>query len=515
MPLPVNINSINSLVRDRVIESNRIEYKRGWNPERILHSICAFANDIENSGGGYIVVGIDEEDSRPVEVVGIDEKNIGELEKNLFNMCNLVEPRYVPITSVEKIEGKTVFVIWAASGDARPYKCPISIGTDKKHGEKAYYIRRMSHTVRADHAEELQLLTVAGIASYDSLPRRDASLNDVNLDRVKQYLSTVGSTMADSGLAKERVLKSMDLVCGPPEQQHPRNVALMMFADDIERFFPYARIEVVIKPDPTGTDMTEHMFRGPVDFQLRNALTFIQGNVIAEKIYKIEGEAKALRVSNYPYNAVEEILSNAVYHKDYRIGEPVTVTLTPEYLEILSFPGPDPSISDESIENLDMQSIVYRNKRLGDYLKELGLAEGRNTGLPKIKAAMRANGSKMPTYITDAKRTFLRVRIPVNDHFLIKPEPMKTNDEGVRKRRSSNEIREAILKALEAEGCLSTRELYAALGYRSVTSGFKKCLDDMLTEGTICYLYPDKPTHSQQRICLGRRDRLLRDSEDL
>ena len=37
------------------IESNRIEFKKGWNPESIYHSICAFANDFDDMGGSYIV----------------------------------------------------------------------------------------------------------------------------------------------------------------------------------------------------------------------------------------------------------------------------------------------------------------------------------------------------------------------------------------------------------------------------------------------------------------------------
>lgn len=54
MALPINIEN---LLTSSVIESERIEYKRGWNPEVVLRTICAFANDIHNSGGGYIIVG--------------------------------------------------------------------------------------------------------------------------------------------------------------------------------------------------------------------------------------------------------------------------------------------------------------------------------------------------------------------------------------------------------------------------------------------------------------------------
>ena len=57
MALPINVRE---LIESRVVESTRIEYKSDWDPEPIIHSITAFANDIDNSGGGYIVVGIAE-----------------------------------------------------------------------------------------------------------------------------------------------------------------------------------------------------------------------------------------------------------------------------------------------------------------------------------------------------------------------------------------------------------------------------------------------------------------------
>ena len=50
MALPVNMDD---LVNHRKVEWARIEYKEGWNPEKVLHSLCAFANDIDNWGEGY------------------------------------------------------------------------------------------------------------------------------------------------------------------------------------------------------------------------------------------------------------------------------------------------------------------------------------------------------------------------------------------------------------------------------------------------------------------------------
>jgi ATP-dependent DNA helicase RecG len=56
MALPINIED---LVNARTVESVRIEFKRGWNPYNILRTVCAFSNDINEYGGGYIIIGIE------------------------------------------------------------------------------------------------------------------------------------------------------------------------------------------------------------------------------------------------------------------------------------------------------------------------------------------------------------------------------------------------------------------------------------------------------------------------
>ena len=48
--LPINLQD---LLRQRTVEGERIEYKAGWNPDAVIRTLCAFANDFENLGGGY------------------------------------------------------------------------------------------------------------------------------------------------------------------------------------------------------------------------------------------------------------------------------------------------------------------------------------------------------------------------------------------------------------------------------------------------------------------------------
>ena len=119
MALPIKVKE---LIDNRVVESTRIEYKADWDPEPIIHSITAFANDIDNSGGGYIVVGIAEENGMPkIPVTGLNKGSIDRIQKELLNKCNLIEPRYLPVVEPSTYDGKDILIIWAPGGDDRPY----------------------------------------------------------------------------------------------------------------------------------------------------------------------------------------------------------------------------------------------------------------------------------------------------------------------------------------------------------------------------------------------------------
>ena len=113
--MPIDIEA---LLNKQRIESERIEFKKGWNPTSIYHTICAFANDFDNLGGGYILVGV-EQDERGVAkrpVVGIDIEKIDGILKDMVGFNNKFDPFYQPRTSIESIDGKRVLAIWAPSG---------------------------------------------------------------------------------------------------------------------------------------------------------------------------------------------------------------------------------------------------------------------------------------------------------------------------------------------------------------------------------------------------------------
>ena len=77
---------VEDLLKKNNIESDRIEFKKGWNPDDIYRSICAYANDFDNLGGGYIVVGVEEKDGVAVRPVhGIPQNMVDKIQKEMLN----------------------------------------------------------------------------------------------------------------------------------------------------------------------------------------------------------------------------------------------------------------------------------------------------------------------------------------------------------------------------------------------------------------------------------------------
>lgn len=87
-------------------------------------------------------------------------------------------------------------------------------------------------------------------------------------------------------------------------------------------------------------------------------------------------------------------------------------------IEIVSFPGPDRSVTQEGLKQYKVSNRRYRNRRIGDILKELHLTEGRNTGFGKILSALEENGSPKPEFETDEGHNYFITRLFIHKAFM-------------------------------------------------------------------------------------------------
>ena len=359
----------------------------------------------------------------------------------------------------------------------------------------------------------------AATLAFDDRCYTSASLDDISVQLIREHLQDARSDLFRElpGLPVEVLARHMNIVGGPSEALLPKNVGLLFFNDRPHEFFPATQIEVVWFPDAASGDcFEEKTFRGPLATILRHAVRYIDHSYLTQAVVKHAHKPEADRFSNFPIAAIKEALGNAIYHRSYEERKPVKVRITPEEVLILSYPGPDRSIRMEELQRGRVVKPHYRNRRIGEFLKELDLSEGRSTGLPKILRAMRNNGSPAPSFETDEDRNWFRVRLPVHPSFAANADVAGDEQETEQDKRLENkekssithqdtpqdtpQVDERVQRLIEvAERRASRGELQAALKLRDRGSFTQAYLKPALEAGLIEMTVPDKPTSKCQR----------------
>lgn len=445
---------LEDLLSKRKIESDRIEFKASWNPDDIYRSICAFANDYNNDGGGYIVIGVEENNGiaiRPVK--GVDEKSLDKIQKDMLGYNNLISPPYFPQAMPLEVDDKMVFVIVARTGLQRPYKSPYYV-TSKKDKKYFYFIRYLSNSIRANVEQERELINMSNNTPFDCRANHKATFADISPILLENHLRKTGSKLVRlvSKKGVGEILENMQLLAGPLEMRYIQNVALMMFCEHPEKFFEHTYVQMTLFPK--GSVDNPHLsedfpnITGSVPQIIEATMERFKNFIIREKVIKIPSQMEAIRVFNYPFLAIEEAVVNAFYHRDYMSCEPVTIEIEPDCINIMNFPGIDRSISDKAIiEGKRFVTRYYRNRRLGEFLKELNLSEGHSSGIPTIQNELKRNGSSRAEFFTDEDRRAIRVRIPIHPAFIQENNNFIQIDK--KNERSLSEVLSEVLKETE------------------------------------------------------------------
>ena len=250
-----------------------------------MKTVCAFANDLDNWGGGYVVIGVKEENGRPAyPLKGIPINKLDMYPKDIFAKCKLIRPSYMPIVGIETYQNKQFIILWCPGGDTRPYSSPNTIAKDNK--ERIHYIRKASNTVEPSDDEEEDLFTLANRVPFDDRVNHQAEISDLNITPIQNYLKEVKSSLHEKSKTGDfiEVCSDTNIISNLLEYVKPKNIGLVFFCREPDKFFPYTQIDVVQFPEGLGgNDIIENTFRGPIHQQLRDALQFIKNAIITEK----------------------------------------------------------------------------------------------------------------------------------------------------------------------------------------------------------------------------------------
>lgn len=170
----------------------------------------------------------------------------------------------------------------------------------------------------------------------------------------------------------------------------------------------------------------------------------------------------------------------------------------------------------ESLKEANMlRSRRYRNRRLGDFLKELDLTEGRATGIPTIQKKLRENGSPKATIDTDESRSYFLIDIPARLDFVQDADKIKDSDiERIKinmskmcpryvQDMSMNDLHSLVLCLIRAQKEISAQDMLEGIDRVSYKQKKRKYLDKLLEMGAIQMTIPDKPTSKKQKYIIS------------
>lgn len=283
---------------------------------------------------------------------------------------------------------------------------------------------------------------------------------------------------------------------------------------------------MVIHKNTIGKDYTEKILTGPIIQQIRDVLQYFKTNIVEELVTKSAKQAESIRFFNYPFQAIEEAVVNAVYHKSYERENSVEIQIHKDKIEILNFPGPMPPIDQAMLKKQRVVARDYRNRKIGGFLKELKLTEGRGTGLPIIHNSLEENGSPPPVFETDENNAYFLCILPVhpltNSILGSQDDSRRDEDKGVNfselsditpylslsvselgdrdKEAIRERINDTIKKVLNyCQAPKSRDEIFDEIGLYKNTKNFQNHIKPLIETGWLHFTLPDKLTSRDQK----------------
>lgn len=233
---------IGKLLDGHTVDRFRLAFEPAYDPNSLVHTMCSFANDLEGTNGGFIIIGVEEENGlvkQPIK--GLDPKDIDAIQKDIVNKCHFIRPLYIPRIDAAGYQGKHLIVLTCIAGQDGPYYAPKSVFANQS--EKSVYVRLGSLTSVATQSQLRDLYDQCQIIPFDDRYNPYIELSDISPFYLFDYLREVQSDLAslsDSGLFP--ILESMELARGNPNHPEIKNAAVLLFGkeESLRRLFPYA-----------------------------------------------------------------------------------------------------------------------------------------------------------------------------------------------------------------------------------------------------------------------------------
>lgn len=346
-----------------------------WFPESVgAVELAECLTAMANTGGGRVVLGVA---PRTGNIQGVS--NIEQTIDLVFQSCLLIEPVLVlPVPAVFPAANQKTLVISVPDGLPNVYNI---------HGR---YLRREGRYTTPFPARDLRELLVArGVLQFESRIPPDATLADLDEVQIEAYIRQMRWPETDW----QQTLYQRGCLAKEDGQLRPTNAAILLFGKNPQRWLPNAAILAARFPGISFSDeFIKQDITGTLPQQLRMAELFLKDNL--PLVVRMVGLTRE-EAPEYPFEAVRELLVNAVAHRDYnQQGDNIHLYLYADRLEVHSpggLPGP------VNLDNL-LRARFSRNAIIAQVLSDMGFVERLGYGLNRVVTVMKRNGLRAPYF---------------------------------------------------------------------------------------------------------------------
>lgn len=345
-------------------EGPALEFKASVQ-KSIGETISAFVNTY----GGLIVFGV----GPKKELKGL--ANPDEESKRLRQILDNCKPNPKPEQEFIRHEGKTFIVLKLE---------PFSYSKNPCFYGDLCYIRQGTTNLKLIGDDLIELLKKRAILNFEESKSR-AMLKDLDLNRLNQFLAKRKITA--SGLKEEdykRILVGL-AVANYNGEFFLKNVALFFFAREPQRFFSNLEIRIVkyasSEPELGAIKFDKRVY-GTLPELINNAF-YITAETVGKTLVLVGPERK--EVIEYPADALREMITNAIGHRDYFQAKEVLIEIFEDRLQITN---PGGLMAGQNIKNFD-KTPQHRNPITYRLLRDFGLGEGLGLGVRLIRRKCR------------------------------------------------------------------------------------------------------------------------------
>jgi predicted HTH transcriptional regulator len=339
-------------------ENSIVEFKQETvHQASLLQEIVAFAN----TEGGIIVFGVEDNTDK---IVGLSKSQVDEIDKKVANITNdLIRPYLQIITNTALIDDKLLLTITVPKGSNKPYNTKGAIfvrqGTTKR--------------LLTDKDEILRLYQASGNLYADEMLVEGTSINDIDKDKIKEYLKAQKkekTNIDERLLINLGTLRNGNLTLG----------GLLFFGKNPQQYKSVFLIKAVsfLGNSIGGSDYRDSIdIEGTIPELFDKGMKFFENNLTHiqhDQNFNSEG---ILEISQI---AIEELLQNALIHRDYLKNASIRLLIFDNRIEIIS-PGKLPN--SLTVENIKLGNAVARNNLLVSYCSKVMNYRGLGSGITR------------------------------------------------------------------------------------------------------------------------------------